>query len=89
MNVPGGLVSSSEEMRKVLIDQVASPVRWEKGIRQMMQSKIDAYIEMGPGRTLSGMNKRIGVSEPTYTVEKVADLEDLNKLMESYATSQS
>lgn len=88
MNVPGDLVTSPEEMRKVLIDQVASPVRWEKGIRQMMQSGIQLYIEMGPGRTLSGMNKRIGVAEPTYTVEKVADLEELNKLMESYATSE-
>lgn len=88
MNVPGNFVATPEEMRKVLIDQVASPVRWEKGIRHMMQSGIELYIEMGPGRTLSGMNKRIGVTEPTYTVEKVADLEELNKLMESYATSE-
>jgi [acyl-carrier-protein] S-malonyltransferase len=85
MNVPGDLVPSLGDIRQVLIDQVASPVRWEKGIRKMMERKIDAYIEMGPGKTLSGMNKRIGVAEPTFSIEKVADLEELNKVMESYA----
>lgn len=89
MNVPGDFVSSAQEMRQVLIDQVASPVRWEKGIRKMMESKIDVYIEMGPGKTLSGMNKRIGVAEPTFSVEKSADLEELNKMMGSYATVES
>jgi len=44
---------------------------------------------MGPGKTLSGMNKRIGVEEPTYSIEKIADLEELYKLMESYATIES
>lgn len=86
MNVPGDFVADQGAMRQVLIDQVTSPVRWEKGIRTM---KVDAFIEMGPGKTLSGMNKRIGTTEPTYSIEKVADLEELNKVMESYATVES
>ncbi len=89
MNVPGDFVISADEMRQVLIDQVASPVRWEKGIRKMMERNIDAYLEMGPGKTLGGMNKRIGVAEPTYSVEKIADLEELHSIMESYATVES
>jgi [acyl-carrier-protein] S-malonyltransferase len=83
MNVLGDFVASAQQMRQVLIDQVASPVRWEKGVRKMMEHKIDAYLEMGPGKTLSAMNKRIGVVEPTYSVEKTADLKELNKIMES------
>jgi [acyl-carrier-protein] S-malonyltransferase len=86
MNAPGDFVSSRELMRQALIDQVVSPVRWERGICKMVERKIDACLEMGPGRTLSGMNKRIGIAEPTYSVEKTADLEELNKIMESYAT---
>jgi len=89
MNVPGDLVSSAVQMRQVLIDQVTSPVRWENGIRRMMQQGVHAYFEMGPGKTLAGMNKRIGVTEPTYSIEKIADLEELNKIMESYATIES
>lgn len=89
MNVPGNFVSSQDEIRQVLIDQVASPVRWEKGIRKMMDRNIDVYLEMGPGKTLSGMNKRIGVTQPTYSIEKIADLEAFSKIMESYATVES
>jgi [acyl-carrier-protein] S-malonyltransferase len=89
MNVPGDFVSSALEMREALVDQVVSPVRWEKGIRKMMDHKIDLYIEMGPGKTLSGMNKRIGVIEPTFSTEKVGDLEEINKRMESYAAARN
>lgn len=89
MNVPGDFVTSEQQMKKMLIDQVTQPVRWEKGIRKMMEYKIDVYVEMGPGKTLSGMNKRIGVIEPTFSVEKTADLEDLNTFMESYAIVES
>jgi [acyl-carrier-protein] S-malonyltransferase len=89
MNTLGDFVSFPEQMRQALIDQLISPVRWEKGIRKMMERKVDAYLEIGPGKTLCGMNKRIGVVEPTYSMEKIADLEELNKLMESYATVES
>ena len=89
MNVPGDLVMSAAEMRQVLIEQVVCPVRWEKGIHKMVQQNVAIYLEMGPGKTLSGMNKRIGVAQPTFSVEKVSDLEQLNSMMESYATVES
>lgn len=89
MNVPGGFISSQDEIRQLLIDQVVSPVRWEKGIRKMIDHNMDVYLEMGPGKTLSGMNKRIGVTQPTYSIEKIADLEAFSKIMESYATVES
>jgi [acyl-carrier-protein] S-malonyltransferase len=86
MNVLGDFVSAVPEMRRALIEQVIQPVRWEKGIRKMVDRKIDSYLEMGPGKALSGMNKRIGIAQPTYSIEKVADLEEVNQWMESYAT---
>ena len=89
MNVSGDFVSVAQGMRQMLIDQVVRPVRWEKGIRKMMERQIDMYLEMGPGKTLGGMNRRIGVTNPTLSIEKVSDLEELNNKMESYATSQS
>jgi [acyl-carrier-protein] S-malonyltransferase len=75
MNVPGDVVSDIALIRQTLIDQLVQPVRWEKGIRKMMQESVDIYIEMGPGKTLSGMNKRIDVAEPTFSIEKTADLD--------------
>ena len=79
MNVSGGYVSDIAMMRSNMIEQVTSPVRWEKGVRAMVQQGIESYLEIGCGKTLCGMNKRIGVAEPTISIEKVSDLDELAK----------
>lgn len=79
MNVPGDFAKSTQEIRSNLIDQVASPTKWEQCIHTIEASGIDLYIEMGPGKTLAGMNKKIGVNAPTITIEKVTDLELINE----------
>ncbi len=86
MNVPGGFVQDLNDVKQYLIQQVASPVRWEKGVHSMVAHGVECYLEMGPGKTLGGMNKRIGIMQPTFSIEKISDLEELTKhLMESYA----
>lgn len=75
MNVPGDYVKEVAEIRKNMEHQVTSPVRWEAGIRKM--EGIDLFVEIGCGKTLAGMNKKIGVSAPTISVDKVTDLEKL------------
>ncbi len=81
MNVPGGYVQTLDEIRNHLVMQVTSPVRWEKGIRAMMEQGVDLYLEMGCGKTLSGMNKKIGVAAPTWSIETVSDLSQMEKLL--------
>lgn len=88
MNVPGDFVTDLDAMRRYLFEQVVSPVRWEKGMRAMIAQSIDMYLEMGPGKSLSGMNKRIGMTAPTLSVEKVPDLEQLAKHVEAYAVTE-
>lgn len=78
MNVPGDFVSGLDAIRHNLIKQVTSSVRWEQGIRAMDRTSVDLYIEIGPGKTLSGMNKRIGVKAPTLNIETVEDLDILS-----------
>lgn len=80
MNVAGDLTHSLEAIRSNLIDQVATTTRWEQGIRKMEQAGVDLYLEMGPGKTLAGMNKKIGVQAPTISIEKVTDLSELEAL---------
>ena len=80
MNVPGDFVESESSIRKHLIDQVVSPVYWEKGIRKMEEFGVELFIEIGCGKTLSGMNRKIGVKGLTLSVDKVEDLEELEKL---------
>jgi [acyl-carrier-protein] S-malonyltransferase len=75
MNVIGDFVEELEEVRAALIDQVVSPVYWERGIRNIEKKGIDLFMEIGCGKTLLGMNRKIGVSSPTISVERVEDLE--------------
>lgn len=79
MNVPGSYVGSIEQMRQYLIEQVTSSVRWERGVRAMMEKGIQLYLEMGPGKALAGMNRKIGASGAVLSIEKVTDLEELAK----------
>ncbi len=79
MNVPGDFVESNDQMRQNLIDQVTSPVRWEQEIRAMNHGGVALFVEIGPGATLAGMNKRIGISGRTISVAKVEDLRKLEK----------
>jgi [acyl-carrier-protein] S-malonyltransferase len=77
MNVPGNLVADLATMRSHLVAQVTQPVRWQEGVAAMQNMGVDLFIEMGPGKTLAGMNKRIGVTAPTISIETVADLEQI------------
>lgn len=74
MNVPGDFVTTIAEMRRNLICQVTEPVRWEQGIEAMKAFGVDFYLEIGCGKTLTGLNRKMGVSA-LLAVEKVADLE--------------
>ncbi len=81
MNVPGDFVDEVEKVRTYLIEQVTHPVRWEQGIRKIEERGVDLYLEFGPGKTLAGLNKRIGVQAPTFSIEKVEDLDRLAELV--------
>jgi [acyl-carrier-protein] S-malonyltransferase len=79
MNMSGNFVSDTDSMRTLLIEQVVSPVRWEQGIAQIEKEGIDLFLEVGCGKTLAGMNKRIGVKVPTHSIERVADLKEVSQ----------
>lgn len=77
MNCSGAPADSLDQIRNLLIDQVTNPVRWEKGIKSMQEQGVDLFLEMGCGKTLSGMNKRIGVTAPSLSLEKVSEFEQI------------
>lgn len=75
MNVPGGFVKDPMQIKNYLIDQVTSPVRWEASVLEMKKTGTDFFIEMGPGKTLAAMIKRIDPALSVVSIEKVEDLE--------------
>lgn len=66
----------TEDVIATLSEQICSPVRWEEIIRNMMEAGVDTFIEIGPGRTLTNMIKKIdtSVSAQTFT-EYLAEVE--------------
>ena len=74
-NVTADYVSSSGEIRQLLIDQVISPVQWEKSIRLIGDSGVSHFVELGPGKVLCGMVRRILDDAICLNVEDVKSLE--------------
>jgi [acyl-carrier-protein] S-malonyltransferase len=79
-NVTGDKVEAPDIIRELLLKQITYPVRWQKGIRTL-DPETDIFIEIGCGKTLSGLNKRIGTQATTHTLEKVEDLKNLESLL--------
>jgi [acyl-carrier-protein] S-malonyltransferase len=74
MNRPGCVVQDLMQMQQELIQQVTSSVRWEQGIRSIAD-EVDLFVEIGCGKSLAGMNRKIGCTAPTMSVSKVEDIE--------------
>jgi len=68
-NVEARPVTSGEAIRQALIRQLAQPVLWEDSVHTMIASGVGIFIEVGPGRVLSGLVKRIHRESEIYNVE--------------------
>lgn len=75
VNVDAARVDTGGVARDALARQVSRPVRWEQSIRKMLEDGIGLFVEIGPGRVLAGMIKRIDKSVPCLNVEGPGDLE--------------
>ncbi|MBX7066024.1 MAG: ACP S-malonyltransferase [Parachlamydiales bacterium] len=74
MNVTGDFVNGVDAVRCNLEAQVTQSVKWEQGIEAMKREGIELYLEIGCGKTLTGLNKKIGVAS-CASIEKINDLE--------------
>ncbi len=76
-NVDADTNYSIDKTSDLLIRQVSNAVRWEESMNLMVAQGITRVIEVGPGRILSGLIKRINRRVKTHTVENIADLKKL------------
>lgn len=74
-NVGAVEVTEAAPVKKLLAEQVSSPVRWHQTIEGMLEKGVDTFVEIGPGRTLSGFVKRIDRGVKCMNVDKLADLD--------------
>ena len=74
-NVDAALITSGAEAREALIRQVTLPVRWEESIRELIEQGATTFVEVGPGRVLSGLLRQIDRSVHSVNVEDVKSLQ--------------
>jgi [acyl-carrier-protein] S-malonyltransferase len=76
-NASGRVVSTAEEVRDALVAQIASPVLWSRCVETMVDSGCDTFLELGPGRVLSGLVRQIAPeveASPVGTPTALADV---------------
>jgi len=75
-NVDAEVVRSGAEARNGLVRQVCSMVRWTESVRRMNAEGVDEFVEIGPGRVLGGLIRRICSGVKTGSVEKPSQVGD-------------
>ena len=76
-NVTAEEVNEVEKIKDLLIKQIESPVRWRESVLHMQKNKINKFIEIGPGKVLSGLIKRINKG---VLMSSINSEEDINKI---------
>jgi [acyl-carrier-protein] S-malonyltransferase len=76
-NASGELVRSRGEVRQALVDQITSAVQWVRCIETLAGSGVDTFLELGPGRVLGGLIRRIDRAAETLAAESEAKLVEL------------
>jgi [acyl-carrier-protein] S-malonyltransferase len=79
-NVTAAAVTAPDEIRRLLIEQVTALVRWRESVLTMRANDVDTMVELGAGKVLSGLAKRISKEVNTMSVGAPADIEALLKL---------
>jgi [acyl-carrier-protein] S-malonyltransferase len=74
-NVTAKPVNNSEEIKNLLYQQLGKPVRWEETIINMISDGADEFYEIGPGKVLQGLVKRINPDVKTFGIDKYSDVE--------------
>ena len=74
-NVTAEPVTKAEDIRNLLFRQLTSPVRWEESIIHMVRDGGDPFFEVGPGKVLQGLVKRIAANARTGGFDKFSDIQ--------------
>ncbi len=82
-NVTAAPIQKAEEIKQKLVEQLYSPVRFEESVQRMLDEGVTTFIEIGPGKVLSGLVKKVNRRVKTYNVNDLTSLQDvIEKLKE-------
>ena len=78
-NVTANPKKDGDDVKKLLIEQIISTVRWRESIIYMSKSGVTDFIEVGPGKVLTGMVKRTIKNANCFSINSIADIQNLKK----------
>lgn len=82
-NVTAQYVTEAEEVKPLLIKQVSSSVKWQQCVEAMISDGVDTFVEIGPGKTLSGFMRKINRNVTVMNIQNKEDFETVvNRLKE-------
>ena len=84
-NVTADYVTDKNQVKEMLMKQVASSVKWQQTIERMIADGVDTFIEIGPGKTLAGFMRKIDKTKKVYNLEKLDDLDKITAALEGEA----
>ena len=76
-NVTASPTNNPDEIKKLLVDQIEKPVRWRESVNNMIKLDINHFIEIGPGKVLSGLVKRINRNVKLNQINTFDDIKNL------------
>ena len=76
-NVTAKEILHKEELKKLLVDQIENRVRWRESIINMINNGVNHFIEIGPGKVLTGLVKRINKDVKIDTINGGSDISNL------------
>ena len=81
-NVTGDVVESHVETKDLLVKQLTGSVMWEQNVRKMIDLGVETFVEIGPGKTLAGLIKKIDKKKKVISVSCPETLEELKQHLE-------
>ena len=76
-NVNASSETNPSEIKKLLVKQIFSTVRWRESIIEMSKSGVKNFVEIGPGKVLSGMVKRTAKEANCFSINTIVDIKNL------------
>ena len=76
-NVTAKEILNKDELKTLLIDQIENRVRWRESVDHMINNGVNHFIEIGPGKVLTGLIKRIDKNVKINTINTESDIKDL------------
>jgi [acyl-carrier-protein] S-malonyltransferase len=80
-NVTASPYDAGDRVAEILVRQITAPVRWEESVREMRRSGADRFLEVGPGKVLSGLVRRIEKDAPTAAFCAPAELDSVRAFL--------